>query len=251
MTDTNRTSNCNMHEALVSYLYDEATPEETRRVESHLKQCSACGEELAAFERVRHMLQHWQLDDMPIVRITPPAERRSALALLKELFTIAPVWVKAMGVLTAAMLILAIIGADISIGRDGFRMQAHLPGRDKNRPEDRTIARNDSEQPKPANGMNESQIKEMVSRMILESERKRGEELEQQLVRLESGLKNSHSADVAKLTARVQEQHERINTLEHDIDRREGLGDLTDILFSESGSQRNRPRTPPDGEGGQ
>src|SRR5262249_25354152 len=181
MTDTNKTSNCDMHEALVSYLYNEATPDETRRVESHLKQCSACGEELAAFERVRKMLQQWQLDDMPIVRITPPAERRSALAVLKELFTITPVWVKALGVLSAAMVILAIIGADVSIGRDGFRMQAHLFGRDKNRPDDQQIAKNDTDQPKPLNGLTEPQLREMVSHMILESERKRSEELEEQL----------------------------------------------------------------------
>src|SRR5215831_6205969 len=110
MNDTNRTSNCNMHEALVSYLYDEATPEEIRSVEVHLKQCSACGEELAAFERVRSMLQQWQLDDMPIVRIAAPAQRRSALAVLREFFTVAPIWVKGLGVVAAAMLVLAVIG---------------------------------------------------------------------------------------------------------------------------------------------
>src|SRR5260370_9314525 len=123
MTDTNRIFNCNMHEALVSYLYDEASPDEVHQVEAHLKLCSACEQELAAFERVRTMLQQWQLDDMPIVRITPPAERRSALAILKELFTIAPVWVKALGALTAAMLVLAVIGADIRIGHHGFNFQ--------------------------------------------------------------------------------------------------------------------------------
>jgi hypothetical protein len=33
-----------MHEALVSHLYNEASPEERRRVEDKLKSCSACAE---------------------------------------------------------------------------------------------------------------------------------------------------------------------------------------------------------------
>jgi len=240
-----------MHEALVSYLYDEATAEETRSVESHLKQCSACGEELEAFERVRSMLQQWQLDDMPIVRIAPPAQRRSALTVLKELFTLAPIWVKGLGVLTAAMLVLAIIGADISIGRDGFHMRAHLLTGKAESGRGQFIANRDSGQPGSATApMTESQLKEMISRMVADSERQHARDLELKLVKLESGLKNSHSADVARLYARVHEQHERIKAIENDIDRREGLG-LTDILFSESGSGRRQAAVPTDGEGGQ
>jgi hypothetical protein len=240
-----------MHEALVSYLYGEATPEEIRGVEAHLKQCSVCGEELAAFERVRSMLQQWQLDDMPIVRIAAPAQRRSALAVLREFFTVAPIWVKGLGVVAAAMLVLAVIGADISIGRDGFRMQTHLLRRDKNPAGPPTVVRTDSsQQTQMLPAMTESQLKDMISQMIAETEKQHARDLEVELVKLESGLKNSHSADVAKLYARVQQQHERIKALENDIDRREGLG-LNDIFFSESGSGRRQAGASTDGEGGQ
>jgi anti-sigma factor RsiW len=65
-----------MHEALVSHLYNEASPEERRQVEEHLKSCSVCAEEMTAFERVRGMLQQWQVDELPEVYIvtkdTPP-----------------------------------------------------------------------------------------------------------------------------------------------------------------------------------
>src|SRR5260370_29378888 len=125
---------------------------------------------------------------MPIVRITPPAERRSALAILKELFTIAPVWVKALGALTAAMLVLAVIGADIRIGHDGFNFQANLFRRTPPSTE-KTVASNQGSVGQPPNSLTEPQVRDLVGQMILESERKRALELDQQLVRLESGLK--------------------------------------------------------------
>src|SRR5882724_10864435 len=98
MSNKQNTPNCDMHEALVSYLYNEATAEETRSVEAHLIECTACKQELHSFERVRGMLQQWQLDDLPVVRVV--AERsshRSMLGVLKELFSLTPVWVKALG----------------------------------------------------------------------------------------------------------------------------------------------------------
>jgi hypothetical protein len=47
------------------------------------------------------------------------------------------------------------------------------------------------------------------------------------------------SADLSKLTQRIQDHQARLKTIERDIDRREGL-DLTDILFSELTSKPNR-----------
>ncbi|HVG19979.1 MAG TPA: zf-HC2 domain-containing protein, partial [Blastocatellia bacterium] len=108
MTDINKTPNCDMRDALVSYLYNEATPDESRDFENHLVACPACKQEVVAFERVRGMLQQWQLDDMPIVRVVtePPSPRRPALAVLKELFIVTPAWAKSLGVAAAALLVL-------------------------------------------------------------------------------------------------------------------------------------------------
>jgi len=88
MSNKQETPNCDMHEALVSYLYDEATAEETSRVEAHLTQCPACKQELHSFERVRGMLQQWQLDDLPVVRVVAErsSDQRSMLGVLRELF---------------------------------------------------------------------------------------------------------------------------------------------------------------------
>src|SRR5215216_1971805 len=128
MTDKNNTPNCNMHEALVSYLYNEATGEQSRLVESHMKACAACKQEFEAFERMRGMLQQWQLDDMPITRIVaePESQRRSAIAALKELLSLTPLWAKALGAVAMAVMVLAVMGTEVKVGRDGVSLRADL-----------------------------------------------------------------------------------------------------------------------------
>jgi hypothetical protein len=227
MTDLNKTPNCDMHEALVSHLYNEASPEERRRVEEHLKSCSICAEELTAFERVRGMLQQWQVDELPEVYIVTKdtaARTRSMLALLKELFTVTPVWVKAFGGVAVAMLILAVMGTSVSVGPNGFSMRVSLFNRGV-------------VQPIPADGkadlISAAEVQTIVNAMIADSERHQSETLKAQLVSIESQLQNSHEADLAKVSARIQQQRELIKTLERDIDRREGLA-LSDILLGEA-----------------
>jgi len=245
MTDTNKTPNCDMREALVSYLYNEATPEESRRVEVHITSCEACKQELVAFERVRDQLQRWQLEDMPIVRVVtgPQGARKSTLAALKELLTVMPVWGKAIGAVAAVLLVFAVMGTSVSIGRDGFKYSADIlrrPNIDDAAPSSFT---------QNANYVSAGQLeqfregmKALVSQMITESERQQKEDLKAQLVSLESQLQNMRSADLAKIALRVQEHQVKLRTLERDIDRREGT-DLTDILFSELNTRPERPRS--------
>jgi hypothetical protein len=236
MTNTSKTPNCDTHEALVSYLYNEATPEETRIVQEHLVACTACKQEVAAFERVRGMLQQWQLDDMPIVRVVAEAQspRRSALAVLKELFTVTPVWAKALGAAAMAMLVLAVMGTNISIGSNGFSFRADILRR---QPVTQTESLAGSQNPddfiKAADlDSVRMDVRTLVSQMIAESERKQKDDLKAQLVSLESQLQNMRSAELAKIVTRIQEHQLRLKTIERDIDRHEG-SDLTDILFSE------------------
>jgi hypothetical protein len=233
MNSTPKTPNCNMHEALVAYLYDEAAPDENRRVKAHLAECSTCEQELQAFERVRGMLQQWQLDDLPVVRVVTESSsgKRSMVAALKELFWVTPGWARALGVVAMAMLVLAVMGTDVSIGRDGFSFHANLLRRPQTPPV------NTGEKTSASlNGANieqvRTEVRSLVNQLIAESERQQKEEIKGQLVSLESQLQTMHTADLAKLASRIQEHQARLKTIERDIDRREGL-DLTDILFSE------------------
>ncbi|MEK6299395.1 MAG: zf-HC2 domain-containing protein [Acidobacteriota bacterium] len=224
MSNTNK--NCDMHEALVSYLYNEATPEEGRRVEAHLTECSGCKHELAAFDHVRGLLQQWQIDEMPVVRVvTEP--RRSALSVLKELFTLTPIWAKALGAVAMAMLVLAVMGTEVSIGSGGFSARVDLLHR--GRGAQPAVSQID---PNTAGSASLEQIRALVNSMIIDSERQQRDDLKAQLVGLESQLSSMRSADLVKLSQRIQDHQARLKTIERDIDRREGL-DLTDILFSE------------------
>lgn len=235
MNYKDKTPNCEMHEALVAYLYDEGTPEESRLVRAHLTECAACKQELEAFERVRGMLQKWQLDDLPVVRVvTERAGGRSVLSALKELFLVTPWWAKALGAAAAALLVFAVIGTDLNVGRDGISFHADLFRRARNRDSGGILdAKNGS-----LNAANieqvRTEVRSLVNQLIAESEQQQKLDLRAQLVSLESQLQNMRSADLSKLAMRIQEHHQRLKTLEEDIDRREGL-DLTDILFGETG----------------
>jgi predicted anti-sigma-YlaC factor YlaD len=251
MTDMNKTPNCDMREALVSYLYNEATPEESRRVEDHLISCEACKQELEAFARVRDQLQQWQLEDMPIVRVVtePEGARRPALAALKELLAVMPLWGKAIGAVAALLLVFAVMGTNVSIGRDGIKYSADIFRRQQTvEPVTSDIARNvDYVSAGQLNQFREG-MKALVSQMITESERRQKEDLKAQLVSLESQLQNMRSADLARIALRVQEHQIKLRTLERDIDRREG-SDLTDILFSELNTRPERSRSNPQSGG--
>jgi hypothetical protein len=232
MSNKDNTPNCDMREALVSYLYNEATPEEGRLVEAHLRECARCEQELAAFGSVRGLLQRWQVDDLPAIRVVAAGDqtpRRSALAVLRELFTVAPLWAKTLGAAAAAVFLLAVLGTEIKVGPDGFSMRADVLRRSKAVEPGLPAAAGGGEDAAQLTG---AEVKAIVNQMIAESQSRQKEEMKTQLVGLESQLQTAHAADLAKITARIQEYRDRLKSLERDIDRREAL-DLTDILFSE------------------
>src|SRR5262245_12419342 len=187
MSNEDKRTNCDKHEELVSYLYNEATPEESKLVEQHLNECAACKEELHSFERVRGMLQQWQIDDLPVVRvIADRAGERSILSVLKELISVTPIWAKALGAVAMGLVVLAIIGTDISVGSGGFSFRADLLRSDRN--SQATGGQNVT----PSNGSDieqvRTEVKGLVNQLIAESERRQHDEIKAQLVSLESQL---------------------------------------------------------------
>jgi putative zinc finger protein len=242
MSDKEKTATCDTHEALVSYLYNEATPQECGRIERHLRECTGCKEELHSFERVRGMLQQWKIDDLPVVRVAVErsSSERSVLSILKELISVTPIWAKALCAAAMVLVVLAIIGTDISVGSSGFSFRADLMRRD------RTAQATNAPNVLSSNGADleqvRAEVKGLVNQLIAESERRQRDEIKAQLVNLQSQLETMHSADLTKLATRIQEQHARLKTIEQDIDRREGL-DLTDILFSEVSRPGSRTST--------
>ena len=248
MTERNKTSKCDMHELLITYLYDEATRDEALRFEAHLIECPACRQELSAFESVRQSLQQWQVNEIPSVRLAvadSKAPRRSFLAVLKELFIIMPLWAKGLGALATAVLVLARLGTNVSIGKEGFSFRADLLRR--NQP---VAAQSDSPAivatVKYTNEQLETLRAELLTKvnaLIADSTKQQQEEVRAQLINFQSQLKDMRAADLTKIANRVQQHYLKIQTLERDLDRREGLG-LSDILFSDD-SRREAPASKP------
>jgi hypothetical protein len=197
---------------------------------------------------VRDSLQQWQFDEVPNVRLlaaTNQESRKSALALLKELFIIMPLWAKGFTAVAMAMLVLAVLGTDVKIGTDGFSYTSDLW---RNKP---SVVQPDgatATHTVPVT-ISKAQLDQLragllqeVSAKIAESEQLQKEEVKAQLVNFQTQLKDMRSADLVKIAAQIQQHHLKIQTIEHDIDRREGLG-LTDILLGEASRPGERSRT--------
>jgi hypothetical protein len=219
---TEAKNNCGMKELLVSYLYGEASPDEVGTVQKHLSECGVCAGELESFERVRGMLQQWQFDELPVVRVAVEPPPRSFLTVLKELFKVAPLWAKAGGALATTALVFAVMGTDIRVGNGGVSFHADLLRRDS---QQRSTSEADLERLR-------AEVRTVVNQTIDATPTQANDELKARLVSLESQLQTMQTTELAKLASRIQEQQTKIRTLERDFDRREGL-DLTDILFSE------------------
>lgn len=97
---------CARAEDLVTYLYGEASRSEAVEFEGHMERCDSCRQELAAFGRVREDVVEWRNRSLPFFessQATAPVlseaavatRKRSALAALREFFTLSPMWMRA------------------------------------------------------------------------------------------------------------------------------------------------------------
>lgn len=246
MTQEKTTPNCKMHEMLVTYLYGETTPEDSLRFESHLLDCPSCKQELSAFESVRASLQLWQLEETLSLRVAVAQSvqpKRSFLSVLKELFMVMPVWAKGLGAIATAMLILAVMGTNISVSKEGFSLRADILRKNQT-PAPTAMQTVASAGPKIDPAIVEqirTDLLAEVKKEIATSELVQKEELKTQLVNLQSQLKEMRATDVLKIAARVQEHNAKLRAIERDLDRREGFG-LSDILFSEASTPKTNAR---------
>jgi hypothetical protein len=95
---------------LVAYLYGEAGETEAKGFESHMRHCAACTNELQAFGRVRAHVGAWRTEALAGIALpaqatalapaqesaveASDARRPSALAALRQFFTLSPMWLR-------------------------------------------------------------------------------------------------------------------------------------------------------------
>jgi anti-sigma factor RsiW len=127
MQDLNERPVCHRAEDLVTYLYGEAGESDARDFRAHLQQCDACRSEFATFNQMHESILVWRNEALgasftPAAIIAEPSvastqfvrhERKlSALAALREFFTVSPLWLRGAtafaGLLLCALLVFAI-----------------------------------------------------------------------------------------------------------------------------------------------
>jgi hypothetical protein len=123
---------CHRAEDLVTYLYGEATATEERDFAAHLQQCDACRAEFTLFNQVHDSIVAWRNEALGSVvigesqAISPVTQaalesttfvqherKLSALAALREFFTVSPLWLRGATAL-ACLLLCALIVLTVS-----------------------------------------------------------------------------------------------------------------------------------------
>src|SRR6267142_1067538 len=119
MPNINERPVCHRAEDLVTYLYGEASEVEARDFTEHLQQCDACRSEFGVFQQVHDSILLWRNEALGSA-FSPTAvsiestvdstqfvqhERKlSALAALREFFTVSPLWLRAATAFAALLL---------------------------------------------------------------------------------------------------------------------------------------------------
>lgn len=116
------TQSCARASDLVAYLYGEASASEARDFKSHLNACHTCRAELAAFSEVREAVGAWREQALHPMTATAlgtnaaraqraheAAPKRSALAALREFFTLSPMWLRGATAFAALLLIALLV----------------------------------------------------------------------------------------------------------------------------------------------
>ena len=100
---------CGRNDDLVAFLYDEVGESDARNFKLHVQECAGCESEIAAFSQIRESIVSWRnaslgsvwsagvVNDRQLASATNPSAgpiRRSALAAMRQFFTLSPMWMK-------------------------------------------------------------------------------------------------------------------------------------------------------------
>jgi hypothetical protein len=119
MPNINERPICHRAEDLVTYLYGEASEVDAKDFAVHLQQCDACRGEFSVFQQVHDSILVWRnealgsafspavLPSESAVELTQPVRRQrklTALAALREFFSVSPLWLRAATAFAASLL---------------------------------------------------------------------------------------------------------------------------------------------------
>jgi hypothetical protein len=124
---------CSRADDLMTWLYGESNEKDARNFEQHLLTCSQCSEDVAAFRGIRESLFAWRQEALGIsavpsaapVYATIGARKQSAIAALREFFTLSPLWLK--GAVAFASMLFCLL-AVLAVARFRETPQAPVAG---------------------------------------------------------------------------------------------------------------------------
>jgi hypothetical protein len=214
--DETRPRGCERGAELVTYLYSEATPGEARLFRQHLGVCAVCREELAAFGGVREAVGEWsaealgslpslninemlapvaeirqtqELHQAPQNSLTPqtPARKRSAVAALREFFSLSPLWLRA-GALAATLIVCALAAltlarAEVRWNADGLAFRTGVT---------ETVVVERVQAP-TRNGYTEEQVNAIVAQRVAEAKAQSTEQQPEKVINVSEGGSKSSS----------------------------------------------------------
>lgn len=126
MQNVNERPVCHRAEDLVTYLYGEATVEEARDFAGHMQRCDACRAEFTVFNSVHDSIVAWRNEALGQMvspatatetafvpsQVVQHVRKLSALAALREFFTVSPLWMRGAtafaGLLLCALIVFAV-----------------------------------------------------------------------------------------------------------------------------------------------
>ncbi len=210
---------CERAEEFVTYLYGEATPDESKAFRRHLDACAVCREELAALGGVREAFGAWRADALGSVpsldlgdALRPPAARthaaerkRSASAALREFFSLAPVWLRvgafAATLAVCALAALTLARAEVTWDADGLAFRTGVAGRTVTQ---RTPAPHaDAPTPPAPSGYTEEQVEAIVAQRVAEAEAQFKKQTPPRVVNVsDAPVKNPPAADAQRTRQR-------------------------------------------------
>lgn len=111
MNEMNNSPGCERSWDLIAFLYDEANESEKRDFELHLQECAGCCHEVASFGIVRESITAWKdeaLSGFVATPVSATAQKKSALAALRQFFDLSPLWLKAATAVAAAAFVVLV-----------------------------------------------------------------------------------------------------------------------------------------------
>ncbi|HST53587.1 MAG TPA: hypothetical protein VLJ61_16365 [Pyrinomonadaceae bacterium] len=196
---------CGRGEELVAYIYGESDAAESNTFRQHLNACAVCREELTAFGGVRHAVHEWRADVLSATpsldireALTPAAQRtperkRSAVAALREFFSLSPLWLQfgtvAAALVVCALAVLTFARTEVSWNSNGLAFRTGVNERVIEKQVPVTVQTGYTKE------QFDAQVKEQVSNELTVAQAKWEADNNQRVSYLEAALKQQKSAN--------------------------------------------------------